>query len=110
MLGISGGLLPCPTALVVMLGAIALDRIAYGMVLIVAFSLGLAFVLTWIGIVLVYAGRFVNADSSGRSGAGASLAARIRLPGRLIEFAPVVSAAVILAVGVALTSQAIAAL
>ncbi|HEY7270748.1 MAG TPA: hypothetical protein VH951_13065, partial [Dehalococcoidia bacterium] len=61
MLGISGGLLPCPTALVVMLGAIALDRIAYGMVLILAFSVGLAGVLTGIGILLVYAGRFFNA-------------------------------------------------
>ena len=39
---ISGGLLPCPTALVVLLGAISLHRVGYGLVLILAFSLGLA--------------------------------------------------------------------
>lgn len=56
-LGISGGLLPCPSALVVMLGAIALHRIAFGMLLIVAFSFGLAGVLTGIGLLMVYAQR-----------------------------------------------------
>src|SRR5262249_12819033 len=49
-LGVSGGLLPCPSALVVMLGAIALHRIAFGLALIVAFSVGLAGVLTGIGV------------------------------------------------------------
>jgi len=52
-LGITGGALPCPSALVVMLGAIALHRIAFGMALIGAFSLGLACVLTGIGILVV---------------------------------------------------------
>jgi len=56
-LGVSGGLLPCPSALVVMLGAIALDRVGFGLVLVVAFSLGLASVLTVIGLVFLYAGR-----------------------------------------------------
>ena len=41
-LGVSGGILPCPSALVVMLGAIALHRAAFGLALVVAFSLGLA--------------------------------------------------------------------
>ncbi|HEU5316649.1 MAG TPA: hypothetical protein VFX49_11105, partial [Chloroflexota bacterium] len=41
-LGVSGGLLPCPSATVLGLGAIALDRVAYGLVLILAFSAGLA--------------------------------------------------------------------
>ena len=54
-LGVSGGLLPCPSALVVLLSAIALHRIAFGLLLIVAFSLGLAAVLVGIGLVLVYA-------------------------------------------------------
>ena len=40
--GISGGLLPCPSALVVLLAAISLHRVAYGLVLILAFSAGLA--------------------------------------------------------------------
>ena len=54
-LGISGGLLPCPSALVVLLSAIALDRIGFGLALVSAFSLGLAAVLTGIGLTLVYA-------------------------------------------------------
>ncbi len=54
-LGISGGVLPCPSALVVLLSAIALGRIGFGLALILAFSLGLAGVLTGIGLLLVYA-------------------------------------------------------
>ena len=57
-LGVSGGLLPCPSALVLMLGAISLNRIGFGLLLIVAFSLGLAGVLTMFGIVLVHAGKW----------------------------------------------------
>jgi ABC-type nickel/cobalt efflux system permease component RcnA len=60
-LGVFGGMIPCPTAIVVMLSAIALHRVAFGLLLIVAFSLGLALVLTGIGFALVfgraYAGR-----------------------------------------------------
>jgi len=56
-LGISGGLLPCPSALVVMLSAIALGRVALGLALIVAFSLGLAGVLILSGLMLLYAGK-----------------------------------------------------
>jgi nickel/cobalt transporter (NicO) family protein len=51
-MGVAGGLLPCPSALIVMLSAIALHRVAFGMVLIVAFSLGLALMLTGIGVSL----------------------------------------------------------
>ncbi len=57
-LGVSGGLIPCPSALVLLLGAVALGRIGFGMVLVVAFSFGLALVLTAIGLLLVYARRF----------------------------------------------------
>jgi nickel/cobalt exporter len=52
-MGISGGLVPCPEALGVMLIAIGLGRIGLGLALIVAFSLGLAAVLIAIGILLV---------------------------------------------------------
>ena len=52
-LGISGGLLPCPTALVVLLAAVSLHNIALGMVLVAAFSIGLAAVLTGIGLAFV---------------------------------------------------------
>lgn len=59
-LGISGGILPCPSALVVLLAAIALHRVAYGLLLVVAFSIGLAGVLTGIGLIFLYAGRFMK--------------------------------------------------
>ena len=60
LLGITGGLIPCPAALVVLLSAIALHRIALGFFLIVAFSVGLAAVLIAIGLLMVHAGRFVS--------------------------------------------------
>jgi ABC-type nickel/cobalt efflux system permease component RcnA len=56
-LGVSGGLLPCPSALVVLLGAIALNRIGFGLILVFAFSLGLASALTAIGMMFIYAGK-----------------------------------------------------
>ncbi|MEZ4711548.1 MAG: sulfite exporter TauE/SafE family protein [Caldilineaceae bacterium] len=91
-LGISGGLLPCPSALVVMLGAIALERVAFGLLLIVAFSLGLAGVLTAFGLALVYAGKFFT-----------------KLPesGRLTKLIPVASSLFITAVGVGIVWQAL---
>lgn len=54
-LGVSGGLIPCPSALIVLLGAIALGRIGFGLLLILSFSVGLASVLTALGVLLVYA-------------------------------------------------------
>ena len=56
--GISGGALPCPSALVVLLSAISLHRVGFGLVLIISFSLGLAAVLTSIGLMLLYASRW----------------------------------------------------
>ena len=56
-LGISGGLLPCPSALVLMLSAINLNRIGYGLVLTLVFSIGLATTLTAIGLAFLYGGR-----------------------------------------------------
>jgi len=53
-LGVSGGPVPCPAALVLLLGAISLDRLGFGMVLVVAFSAGLAIVLTGIGLLMIY--------------------------------------------------------
>jgi len=66
-LGVSGGILPCPSALVVLLSAIALHRIGFGLLLIVAFSMGLAAVLSGIGILVVRAGRVLaRFESAGR--------------------------------------------
>jgi len=54
-LGISGGLVPCPAALVLLLSSIALGNIALGLLMVFTFSLGLAGVLTGLGLALVYA-------------------------------------------------------
>lgn len=55
LFGISAGILPCPSALVVMLSAIALGQIAFGLILIIFFSMGLATTLIAMGLILVYA-------------------------------------------------------
>jgi ABC-type nickel/cobalt efflux system permease component RcnA len=52
-MGIAGGLVPSPSALVVLLSAIALGRTAFGVVLVVAYGLGMATTLTLAGILLV---------------------------------------------------------
>jgi ABC-type nickel/cobalt efflux system permease component RcnA len=54
-LGVSGGMVPCPSALVLMLSAIALGRPAFGLLLLIGFSSGLALVLMAIGMVALYA-------------------------------------------------------
>jgi nickel/cobalt exporter len=60
VLGITGGIVPCPAALVVLLSALALHRVVFGLFLIVAFSVGLASVLIGMGMVAVYAGRMMS--------------------------------------------------
>jgi len=64
-IGISGGLLPCPAALVVLLSAIGLGRLGFGMLLIVAFSGGLAVVLSGIGLTVLYGGRWLSRHQLG---------------------------------------------
>ena len=91
-MGASAGLIPCPSALVVLLGAVAQHRIGLGLVLIVAFSAGLAATLTGLGIAVVHAGK---------------LLARLPVPGRLAAAVPALSAALIVIVGLALTAQAV---
>jgi nickel/cobalt transporter (NicO) family protein len=90
--GIAAGLLPCPSALVVLLSAIALHRVGLGLALIVAFSVGLAATITAIGLVAVLARRAFG---------------RLSLDGPLVRLLPAVSAALILAVGIGLTLNAL---
>jgi high-affinity nickel-transport protein len=59
-LGITGGIVPCPAALVVLLGAFSMHRIGFGLFLVFAFSLGLAAVLVAIGLFMVYAREFAT--------------------------------------------------
>jgi ABC-type nickel/cobalt efflux system permease component RcnA len=90
--GISGGLLPCPSALVVLLAAISLHRLAYGLILIVAFSAGLALSITGIGLVAVVAKQAFR---------------RASFDGRLVRLLPAASALVILVAGLAMTVRAL---
>jgi ABC-type nickel/cobalt efflux system permease component RcnA len=90
--GISGGLLPCPSALVVLLAAITLHRVAFGMLLVFAFSLGLALAITLVGLVAVLA---------------KSMFARFDGRGRLLNVLPAVSAFVIVLAGAAMVARAL---
>ena len=86
-MGAAAGLIPCPSALVVLLAAVSQHEVALGMLLIVAFSLGLAGTLTALGLAVVYARRLVP---------------RRRLP-RLATALPAASALLIVGVGCVLT-------
>jgi nickel/cobalt transporter (NicO) family protein len=59
-LGVVGGLVPSASALVILLAAISLHRLSFGLLLILAFSAGMAAVLAGVGLVLVYAGKAVE--------------------------------------------------
>lgn len=91
-LGISGGLVPCPDAIAILLVAVAVNRLAFGMLLIVAFSLGLALVLIGLGIAMVQ---------------GARVAARSDLLNRFSLYTPLVSALVVVGLGIGLTVNAV---
>ena len=90
--GISGGLLPCPTALVVLLAAISLHRVALGLILIVAFSVGLASVITGIGLLAISAKRVFS---------------RVSFEGPVVRALPAVSAVVIIGLGLTMTLRAL---
>jgi len=91
-LGVSGGLIPCPSALVLLLGAIALGRTGFGLLLVVAFSVGLASVLTAIGLLCVHARR---------------LFARLSFEPRVPRLLPVASALAITLAGLAIVIDAL---
>ncbi len=99
--GIAGGLVPSPSALVVLLGAVALGRTAFGVLLVLGYGLGMALTLTAAGVALV---RF--RDSLARSArlrrlAGAKTTHRIR------HWSPVLTASLVLLVGLGLTARAV---
>jgi ABC-type nickel/cobalt efflux system permease component RcnA len=92
-LGVTGGIVPCPAALVVLLSALSLHRVGFGLLLIVAFSFGLAAVLIAIGLLMVYAHH---------------LMARFQGDGMLItRWLPLTSAAVMTVCGMAIAVQAL---
>ena len=90
-LGASGGLVPCPSALVLLLTSVALGRVGLGLVLLVSFSLGLAAVLMAIGAMVLYAKSWLpDTEKTSRHAA--------------FRYVPVISAAVIVAVGLLMTA------
>ncbi len=89
-LGASGGLVPCESALVLLLTAIALRRVGLGLVLLVSFSVGLALVLMAIGVLVIYAKNLLpgGGQESGHP---------------FYRWMPVASAAVVMVLGVVMT-------
>jgi nickel/cobalt transporter (NicO) family protein len=96
-LGVSGGLVPCPSALVVLIAAISQHRVGLGIVLIGAFSLGLAATLTAVGLGVIWGGRALKHLRLERRVFG----------GRLGGALPAVSASVIVLAGTLITLRAI---
>ena len=90
-IAVSGGLLPSPTALVVLLGAVALHRVIFGIALVGAFSIGLAGALTGVGLLVLKTKDVLSRRSNGR----------------LARLLPVLSAAAIVCLGLFLTGQAV---
>jgi ABC-type nickel/cobalt efflux system permease component RcnA len=90
-IALSGGLLPSPSALIVLLGAVALHRVAFGIALVGAFSIGLAAALSVVGVLVLRARSF----AVGRLGA------------RMGSLMPLMSAAAILTMGLFLTGRAL---
>jgi ABC-type nickel/cobalt efflux system permease component RcnA len=110
-LGLADGLTPSPSALIVLLAAVSLQRIELGLLLIVSFSVGLAAVLTLISLSLVYVRRLLDwfgrtrgpfgpLGQTGAIGNGAAI-------GALVRFAPVGGAFGLLGVGILLTVRAL---
>jgi ABC-type nickel/cobalt efflux system permease component RcnA len=93
---VSGGLLPCPSALVVQLAAIAFHNVTLGMALVAAFSLGLAGVLTVLGLLVIYGGRWLGRFPLAQRAADSSLARAV----------PAISALAITAAGLTIAVQA----
>ncbi len=96
-LGISGGLVPCPAALVLLLSCISIGRPGLGLLLLVTFSIGLALVLMAIGMMVLAVKKSVPASKK-----PSHVAAWAR-------YAPVFSAALIFMIGIYMTGVAVGA-
>jgi ABC-type nickel/cobalt efflux system permease component RcnA len=94
-LGLSGGLVPSASALILLLGSIAAGRVGYGLVLVLGFGLGMAVVLAGIGLLLVHARRLVERRPS------------IASFGRIVVPVQLATASLVVVLGIVLTTQAI---
>jgi high-affinity nickel-transport protein len=94
MLGITGGIVPCPAALVVLLSAFSLHRIGFGLFLITAFSCGLAAVLVTVGLTMVFAKRVMSS--------------RLQAGSAALRYLPLLSSAFMMVLGAGITISAVA--
>ncbi|MGW6561578.1 nickel/cobalt transporter [Streptomyces hydrogenans] len=100
-MGIAGGLVPSPSALVVLLGAVALGRTAFGVLLVLAYGLGMAAVLTLAGLLLLHVKHRLQAVSHGHPRAR-------RLVNTAARVGPTAAALLVVVVGIGLTLRALA--
>ncbi|MET9479257.1 nickel transporter [Streptomyces sp. NPDC006638] len=96
--GIAGGLVPSPSALVVLLGAVALGRTAFGVLLVVGYGLGMAATLTLAGLLLVHLRDRLATRTARRASARLKALARV---------GPAATSALVLLVGIGLTARAV---
>jgi nickel/cobalt transporter (NicO) family protein len=90
LIAMSGNVAPCPAALVVLLAALTLHQLGYGLLVIVAFSVGLASVLTGLGIALVHGATWLSNRPSFE---------------KAVRYGPPVSATVIAGIGAVMLGQ-----
>ena len=102
--GLAGGMVPSPSALVVLLGGIALGRAWFGLALVVAYGVGMAVALAGTGLLLVHARGRLDRYVTAGVGGGVGIHVARRLAGAL----PVATAVVVLLVGTGLTLRALA--
>ncbi len=91
LVAMSGNIAPCPAALVVLLTALSLHRVGYGMLVVIAFSIGLAAVLTGLGIAVVR---------------GAAWLGERRGFERVVRYGPLATACIICAIGIVMLARA----
>src|SRR5438093_11321016 len=110
-LGLADGLTPSPSALVVLLAAVSLNRIGLGLLLIISFSVGLAAVLTLVSLTLVYFRRLLDWLGQARGSFGPLAYIRPVASGAaagvLVRLAPIGGAFGLLGVGILLTIRAL---
>ncbi|MFF3215882.1 nickel/cobalt transporter [Streptomyces sp. NPDC002886] len=99
--GIAGGLVPSPSALVVLLGAVALGRTAFGILLVIGYGLGIAATLTLAGLLLVRLGDRIATSTAG------TFSTRLKA---LRHIGPATTSALVLIVGIGLTARAVTGL
>jgi nickel/cobalt transporter (NicO) family protein len=101
LMGFAGGLVPSPSAVVVLVGAAALGQAWFGFALVLAYGAGLAASLTLIGVLVAGGGRWLGRLLASRAGAG--------WLGRLPAVLPAGSAALVVVLGVGLALRGLPA-